>query len=133
MAGISPTQRTIAYLKDQGIICAICERWITNPGLPGGGIRKDLFGFIDIISISKADGIIGIQSCGSDYSGHIKKITEEKADEVLAWLEAGGKLQLIAWRKVKKVRGGKLMIWAPRIKEITVDDLVGVSDEVSEL
>jgi len=123
MAGLSPTQRTIAYLKDQGLICGQVERWIPNPKLPGGGIRKDLFGFIDIISISPADGIIGIQSCGSDFSGHYKKITEEKAEEVAAWLEAGAKLQLIGWRKLKKVRGGKQMVWSPRIVEITLQDL----------
>jgi hypothetical protein len=130
MAGISPTQRTIAYLKDQGVLCGTVERWIPNPGLPGGGIRKDLFGFIDIITISKADGIMGIQSCGSDFSGHYRKITQEKADEVAAWLDAGGKLQLISWRKVKKVRGGKLMIWQPRIVEITMKDLVGEPNNV---
>ena len=120
---MTPTQRTIAYLKNQGIICGVVERWIPNPRMPGGGIRRDLFGFIDIISISKADGIMGIQSCGQDFSGHYKKITEEKADEVAAWLDSGGKLQLIGWRRVKVKRGGKLMVWEPRIQEITMKDL----------
>ena len=127
MAGISPTQRTIAYLKNQGLICGVVERWIPNPKLPGGGIRSDLFGFIDIITISQADGIMGIQSCGSSYSEHYKKITVDKQDEVRAWLEAGGKLQLISWRKLKrKNKDGsysKAYEWKPRIKQITLDDL----------
>ena len=123
MAGLSPTQRTIAHLKEQGIVCGICERWIPNPRMPGGGIRKDLFGFIDIITISKADGVMGIQSCGQDFSGHRRKILEEKKDEVRAWLEAGAKLQLIGWRKLKVTRGGKAMRWVPRIEEITLEVL----------
>jgi hypothetical protein len=123
MAGLSPTQRTLAYLKDQGLVCGICERWIPNPKMPGGGIRKDLFGFIDIITISKANGVVGIQSCGQDFSRHFRKITEEKAEEVRAWLEAGAKLQLIGWRKLKLNRGGIAMRWTPRIQEITLEDL----------
>ena len=123
MAGLSPTQRTLAYLKEQGIICGICERWIPNPRMPGGGIRSDLFGFIDIIAISKADGVVGIQSCGQDFSGHKKKILEERREEVIEWLEAGAKLQLIGWRKLKLHRGGKAMRWTPRIEEITLETL----------
>jgi hypothetical protein len=123
MKGLSPTQRTLAYLKDNGLIAGIVERWIPNPRLPGGGIRSDLFGFIDIIAISKADGITGIQSCGSDFSGHYRKITEERAEEVTAWLEAGAKLQLIGWRKLKAKRGGKQMVWTPRIVQINLEDL----------
>ena len=48
---------------------------------------------------------------------------EEKVDETKAWLEAGGKLVIIGWRKVKKFRGSKQMIWSPRIKEITLADI----------
>ena len=127
MKGLSPTQRTLAYLKESGIICGMVERWIPNPKLPGGGIRKDLFGFIDIIAISKADGVVGIQSCGSDFNGHIKKITEERREEVMAWLEAGASLQLIGWRKLKRKNAdgswSKGFFWTPRIKQIEIIDL----------
>lgn len=124
MAKTSPTQRTLKYLEEEeGLKSGMVERWIPNPRLPGGGIRKDLFGFIDIISISKINGIVGIQSCGSSFAEHYRKITIDKAKDTYDWLEAGGRLKLIGWRKVKKVRGGKLMIWKPRIKEITLEDL----------
>jgi hypothetical protein len=123
MAGLSPTQRTLAYLKDMGAKCDICERWIQIKGLPGGGIRKDLFHIIDIICINKETGITGIQSCGSSFSEHKRKILIEQKDETRQWLEAGAGLQLIGWRKVKKVRGGKLMIWTPRTLTITLDML----------
>lgn len=124
MAGLSPVQRTIAWLKDQGITCCVVERWIPNPKYPGGGFKLDFLNIIDLIAISKADGIVGYQVCGGgDYAAHYKKITVENTDATHEWLEAGGKLYLIGWRKVKKVRGGTQMVWKPRIQQITEKDL----------
>jgi len=51
MAGLKPTQRTLRELRDQGRVVDICERWIINPKHPGGGFRKDMFGFIDLIAL----------------------------------------------------------------------------------
>ena len=121
--GLSPVQRTIAWIKDQGILCGITERWIPNPKHPGGGFRSDFLNIIDLIAISKADGIIGYQVCGTDFAPHVKKITEERAEETKQWLDAGGRLIIIGWRKLKAKRGGKLMVWTPRIQEITLEDL----------
>lgn len=90
-----------------------------NPYVGKFGIRQDLFGFIDIIAI-KPIGICGIQSCGQAFKAHDDKI--RKAEEALEWLKAGGSIELYGWRKVKKTRGGKLMIWQPRIKVYTVED-----------
>ena len=132
MAGLSPTQRTIAYLKNQGLICGTVERWIPNPRMPGGGIRKDLFGFIDIITISRADGVTGIQSCGQDFIGHQRKILFEKKEELFEWLSSGANFQLIGWRKLKKKRGGSQMIWSPRILEINLNNLEKLQDDLHE-
>jgi len=121
--GISHVQRTIAYLKDQGIICCVVERWVINPRHPAGGVRVDFLNIIDLIALSKADGIIGYQVCGTDFAPHYKKITEEHQDSTYAWLEAGGRLIIIGWRKLLKQRGGKLKVWKPRIQEITMADL----------
>jgi len=107
----------------KGILHDVCEKWIPNPKHPGGGFRKDLFGFIDIIALTE-DGIMAVQSTGSDFAGHMRKITYDKAFEVAAWLRCPGtSLMLIGWRKVKKVRGGKQMIWKPRIAMINLDNL----------
>lgn len=123
MAGLSPVQRTIAWLKDQGITCCMVERWIPNPKHPGGGFRLDFLNIIDLIAISKADGIVGYQVCGTDFSSHYKKITDEHSESTFEWLDAGGRLILLGWRKLKAKRGGKLMVWTPRIQEITMKDL----------
>ena len=40
----------------------------------------------------------------------------------LTWIEKGGGLMLIGWRKIKLKRGGKAMRWAPRIKYYKADD-----------
>lgn len=84
-------------------------------------IRQDLFGFIDIICIDKERGIIAVQSTGSAHSAHIKKLTIERKEIVTEWLQSGAPLELISWRKVKKVRGGKAMVWKPRICDFTLD------------
>ena len=123
--GISPTQRTMRALRDQGRIVDVCERWIVNPKHPGGGFRKDLFGFIDLIVLDPEQGIVAIQSCGQSFAEHLRKITDSECTEyVIEWLKCGGRLELWGWRKLKLKRGGKAMRWTPRIKEITLEDLV---------
>ena len=120
---MTPTQRTKLWLAKQGFENDICEKWIPNPAHPGGGFRKDLFGFIDIIALT-SEGVLAVQSTGSAFSQHMHKLTVEKAREVDQWLRTPGtQLLLIGWRKVKKVRGGKAMVWKPRLEWITRDQL----------
>jgi len=110
-------------LRNQGRRCGITERWNAYAG--PHGIRQDLFGIIDIITLDPERGVVGVQCCGgSGFSAHLKKIMVEHYQETLDWLQTPGTvLELWAWRKVKKKRGGKQMVWRPRIKEITMEDL----------
>lgn len=120
---MTPTQRTIRELKNQGRKCGIVERF--NHHVGSHGIRQDLFGIIDIIALDPERGVIGIQTTGNDFSGHLKKITDEMAQSTVDWLQTPGAfLELWAWRKVKLKRGGKAMVWRPRIKEITIDMVI---------
>jgi len=119
---MTPTQRTLRELKRQGRIVDVCERWIMMPNHPGGGFRKDLFGFIDLIVLDSAKGIVGIQSCGQSYSAHIQKIMDSECTEyAIEWLRCGGLLELWGWRKLKIKRGGKATRWAPRIADFYWD------------
>lgn len=122
--GISPTQRTLAFLKEEGYLVSIVERWIPIPSFPGGGQRKDMFGIIDIIALDLKNGrCLGIQSTGSAYSEHFKKITGEGKEMAIAWLSIPcHDLYLYGWRKIKKVRGGKQMVWSPRIYKFELKD-----------
>ena len=119
MAGLSPTQRTLKAMREQGRICGIVERF--NQHVGKFGIRQDLFGFIDIIAVDPVDGIIAIQSCGQDFSGHINKMMGERNENMVEWLKHG-KVELWGWRKVKLKRGGKAMRWKPRIADFWLDD-----------
>ena len=118
----SNVQRTIRELKNNGRKCAIVEKW--NPHVGSHGIRQDLFGIIDILALDPERGVVGVQACGSDFSAHVRKLTEDMAQETEDWLRTPGtSLELWGWRKIKKKRGGKAMVWRPRIQEITLEDL----------
>jgi len=117
---LSPSQRTIRELKDRGIICGVVERWIPNPKLPGGGMRKDFLNIIDIVALD-AGAVLGIQCCGaSGFAEHDRKIlASEMSPE---WLKAGAVLELWSWRKIKLHRGGKALRWKPRIRRYEIGD-----------
>lgn len=102
------TSRTLAYYREEGYKCWMVERYNSFTRQ-----RTDLFHIIDIIAIGT--NTIGIQSCGQAFSEHDKKIMD--SEYRIPWLSAGNRLILIGWRKVKKKRGGKAMVWKPRIKE----------------
>ena len=112
--GISNTSRTLEYIRSQGWEADKVEQYNVYSRR-----RKDLFNVIDIVALGEK-GIIGIQSCGQAYSEHMQKILNEPL--ALKWIEKGGHLMLIGWRKILKKRGGKLKVWAPRIHEFTVED-----------
>lgn len=115
--GISNTSRTLEYIRSQGWEADKVEQFNSYAGRYGQ--RKDLFGIIDIIALTER-GIAGIQSCGQNFAEHDQKILNEPL--ALRWLEKGGQLILIGWRKVKLNRGGKAMRWQPRIKEYDLKD-----------
>ena len=114
---MTPTQRTLKAMREQGRVCGIVEKY--NAFVGKFGIRQDLFGFIDIIAIDPVQGIIAIQSCGQDFAGHINKIQEERNEACFEWLKHAP-VELWGWRKVKLQRGGKAMRWKPRIADIVL-------------
>lgn len=124
---MTPTQRTMRELRRVGTKCAVVEKWNAFAPRPGGppGIRQDLFGIIDVITLDPVRGVVGIQCCaGSGYATHYRKIIEEHTQDFYDWITTPGTaFELWAWRKVKVVKGGKAEIWSPRIRPITIDDL----------
>ena len=121
---VSPTQRTLEWLRKEGYRVGKVERWIERVKK-----RIDLFGFIDLIAIGKEKDIVGIQSCGQAFSEHKKKICIECREAAEGWLGAGGRIILIGWRRLKVKRGGKAMRWEPRILEITPSIIIEVNEE----
>ncbi len=121
MAGLSPTQRTLRSLREQGRVCDIVERYIAQAG--PHGMRRDLFNIIDVIALDPERGVVGVQSCGQAYAAHERKLLEERAQECIDWLSTPGTvLELWGWRRVKLRRGSKAVRWQPRIREFTLED-----------
>ena len=119
--GLSPTQRTLRALREQGRICAIAEKW--NPFGGPFGVRKDLLGFIDVIVLDPERGIGGIQSTGQAFKAHVDKILDSECSQaVIEWLKCGGFVEVWGWRKTKLRKGAKAMRWNPRVREITQED-----------
>jgi len=93
-SSLTPTQRTLAYLREQGYLCAVVEHWNS-----WARIRQDLFGFIDILAIKK-DETLAVQCTSTGVAARVKKIQES---EYLSRVrEAGWKILIVGWRKNSK-------------------------------
>lgn len=110
---MSPTARTLAWLRKTGVKAGVVERWIKLS--KGGGIRKDLFGCIDVIAL-RHGRIIGIQcTSGSNHAAHLTKVRHNT--ELREWLACGGSYELWSWQK----RGKGRQKWLPRIDSLIVN------------
>lgn len=118
---MSPTQRTLKLLREQGYKSAVVERWLRYAGQFGK--RQDMFGIIDVLAIN-SEGDLGIQCCAGSVQSHLTKLLEEKNQECYDWLSCPHRrLEIWGWRKLLKKRGGKVKYWAPNIVEIVLEDL----------
>ena len=93
---MSPTQRSLKYLRDEGWTVAITEKW--NPHVR---IRQDLFGFIDLLAIRKGE-TLAVQTTSTGVSSRIKKIME--SDYLPKVRDAGWRIVVHGWRKNSKGR-----------------------------
>ena len=103
----SPTQLTLKALRDEGWHAEICERWI-----PGANIRKDLWGFADILCLRAGSVPLAVQcTSASNVAARIKKITESP---LLALVRASNiAIEVWGWRKGKD---GK---WIKTVKDLS--------------
>lgn len=88
----SPTQLTLKKLRDDGYVAEVVEKWI-----PGANIRRDLFGFIDVLAIKPGE-ILGVQ-CTS--RGHVRNRCNKIAESDLVdnVREANIKIEVWGWDK----------------------------------
>ena len=108
----SPTQRSLALIRKQGLTAAISEHWC-----PFSKRRKDLFGFIDILVIDTP--LIGVQTTsGVNVSHRVAKIRELQAAQ--EWLEAGNRIMVHGW--AKRGARGEVKRWTCREVEVTLED-----------
>ena len=116
----SPTQRSLALLREQGYTPWIVEYWNAY-----ARIRKDLYGFIDIVALKEnTPGLLGVQTTsGSNVSARITKIRANPLHRL--WLSCGNRIQVHGWRKL--TRGFSRPTWQCQITDIenqTLEDLL---------
>ena len=95
-SGRSPTQRSLAYLREQGYLVTIVERWN-----PYARVRQDLWGWCDLLAIRKGE-VLAVQVTASAVSARIKKIQE--SETIGPVRDAGIRVVVHGWRKNSKGR-----------------------------
>ena len=102
----SPTQRSLAHLRDGGWLAQVVERWN-----PHARVRNDLFGFIDILAIRDGQ-TLGVQATsGTNVAARVRKIAE--SEHVGAVRAAGWRLEVHGWRKNAAGR------WVLRVEDVS--------------
>lgn len=105
MAKTSPTARTLALLRQEGWTAQVVEHWNSF-----ARVRKDLFGFVDVIAMKAGEGILGVQATtGANVASRIEKIRNIEAHMI--WLDVA-RLEVWGWRKVGP--RGEQKVWECR-------------------
>ncbi len=92
----SPTQCSLDALRKDCQAVEVVEHWQSFFGRKGG-VRKDLFGFIDIIALRDGETIAVQSTSWTNVSARVKKIAE--SENVAAVRKAGWKIIVHGWRK----------------------------------
>lgn len=139
---MTPTARSLALCRELGWQVEVVERWVhfgprksaTADDEPRtgkvSGIRKDVWGFGDLLVLVPGTGITLVQATSDERGGHHatreRKITTECLEQALRWMQHGGVIQVWSWAK----RGprGKRKVWRPRMTQL--DASAGTWSEV---
>lgn len=88
----SPTELTLRHLRKTWPLVAVVERWDGH-----AGIRRDLFGIIDVLAVGP-EGTLAVQATsGSNVSARIRKIAD--SDTIAHIREAGWRIEVHGWTK----------------------------------
>lgn len=105
---MSPTARTLGWLRENAIEAQVVERRI-----PHGHTTIDLFGCIDIVALDGS--ILGIQTTtGDHHANRVAKALEEK--RLVGWMKCGGRFEVWSWTK-----SARWKVWERRISVARLD------------
>jgi hypothetical protein len=123
MAGKSPSQRTLEYLRGEGWPnVQSVEKWI-----PQAKRRKDLFRFADILAMHPEWGHLYVQATtGSHVNARLQKMLDFAEDQIEDALACGARVEVHGWRKLQG-RGSKK--WFPIVKDVTLEVLHKMNEE----
>lgn len=123
-------QKSRALLKEQGH-----QTWIVEkPWSPYTKRREDLFNLFDVVGIRcDVSGVTGIQACGADVAGHLRKVLEgftNPKGEIIppnpyirTWLQAGNKAFVWGWT-LRGAKGKRKMYQLREIQFVLKDGVV---------
>lgn len=94
---MTPTQRSLKYLRDAGYRVAVVERWNAH-----ARIRQDLFGVVDLLAIREGETLAVQTTSGSNVAARVKKISE--AEALPDMRAAGWSIKVHGWRKAANGR-----------------------------
>ena len=111
---MSPTQRTLAWCRKEGMTVAVVEKYNSFSGR-----RIDLFGLFDLVALDVNDEhprVIGIQ-CGA-AGGHAAHRDKMQANPILEqWKACWGRALICSWRKYTPV-GKKRPTYTLKLEEL---------------
>lgn len=90
----SPTQRSLALLRERGYRAAVTERWNAF-----AKIRQDLFGIVDVLAIGNGETVAVQCTSYANVSSRVQKIADAEATPDMR--KAGWKILVHGWHKVK--------------------------------
>ena len=102
---MSPTQRSLKYLRDQGYTVEVVEHWNHFARK-----RQDLFGFADLLAIRENEVMLVQVTSGTNVSARVKKIAESEHIDMVR--KSGMSVFVHGWRKLKSG-------WAPKIVDLS--------------
>jgi aspartate/glutamate racemase len=91
---LSPTHLTLRHLRNNGWTAQVVEHWV-----PGADVRRDLFGFIDVLALRGAETLAVQTTTASNVASRVKKIA--LCQHIGAVREAGWAIRVHGWKKVK--------------------------------
>jgi hypothetical protein len=91
---MSPTQRSLKLLREQGYSVWIVEHWNHF-----ARIRQDLFGCIDLLAIGNGETLAVQTTSRSNVAARQKKIVEN--EYYLEMVRSGWRVQVHGWGKLK--------------------------------
>lgn len=129
MVGVSPTARTLKWLRDHGFVADVVEKWQTFPGAGGQNIRirRDLFGFADILALQVEPESLGdvllIQATSGNTGGeHSKRRRKIEALEVAQKIRESRTAWIEVWSWAKRGARGKQKRWTLRRERWLLDE-----------
>jgi hypothetical protein len=115
MSTPSPTQRSLALLRQRGYVVEKVEQRLTFRGF----VTRDLFGCIDLIAVRWGE-IVGVQTTSrNNLAARRRKALG--CPGLAAWLGGGGRFILHGWAKVGA--RGQRKTWSCAEQELTFADI----------